>query len=138
MSKGPLVLYTVGCDARCCDVCLNKTNESKRLIHADATLDSTGKQYLHSIPTMSVPFHCLRSGLSVDISALAKEVHGILNAPPPRSPERGKKKSQFFLNSSNKKAKSVTLHIQGLDSTVCTLMTECTHTHTFSHAVIKT
>ncbi|XP_062323283.1 armadillo repeat containing 1, like [Osmerus eperlanus] len=59
-----------------------------------------------------------RNGLSVDISALAKEVYGILKAPPPRSPERGRRnKSQFFLNSSNKKAKSVTLHIQGLDST---------------------
>lgn len=62
-----------------------------------------------------------RNGLSVDITALAKEVFCILKAPanpPPRSPgtERRKNKSQFFLNSSNKKAKSVTLHIQGLDS----------------------
>ncbi|XP_076025599.1 armadillo repeat containing 1, like [Genypterus blacodes] len=60
-----------------------------------------------------------REDISVDVTALAKEVFGILSAPPrpaPRSPER-KKKSQFFLNSSNKKAKSVTLHIQGLDST---------------------
>lgn len=62
----------------------------------------------------------IRKGLSVDITALAQEVSDILNAPANpvlRSPERRKKtKSQFFLNSSNKKAKSVTLHIQGLDS----------------------
>lgn len=132
---GPLVLYTVECHARRCDVCLKKTsksqtaNESKRLIHSDATLDSTGKQY--PVPIfipISVPFHCLRNGLSVDVSALAKEVYGILKAPPPRSPERGRRnKSQFFLNSSNKKAKSVTLHIQGLDSTVCTLTTHTAH-----------
>ncbi|KAI3364360.1 hypothetical protein L3Q82_011163 [Scortum barcoo] len=63
----------------------------------------------------------LREGLSFDITALAQEVFDILNAPAnpvPRSPEREKrKKPQFFINSSNKKAKSVTLHIQGLDST---------------------
>ncbi|XP_074541782.1 armadillo repeat containing 1, like [Halichoeres trimaculatus] len=62
-----------------------------------------------------------REGLSLDITSLAQEVFNILNAPPvpvPCSPEREKrKKSQFFLNSSNKKAKSVTLQIQGLDST---------------------
>ncbi|KAA8583127.1 hypothetical protein FQN60_015673, partial [Etheostoma spectabile] len=53
--------------------------------------------------------------------ALAKEVFDILSAPAnpvPRTPERERrKKSQFFINSTNKKAKSVTLHIQGLDST---------------------
>lgn len=63
-----------------------------------------------------------RTGLSVDITALAQEVFDILDAPAKpvqRVPERQKKtKSQFFINSSNKKAKSVTLHIQGLDSTV--------------------
>ncbi|XP_034756722.1 armadillo repeat containing 1, like isoform X1 [Etheostoma cragini] len=62
-----------------------------------------------------------REGLSVDITALAKEVFDILSAPAnpvPRTPERERrKKSQFFINSTNKKAKSVTLHIQGLDST---------------------
>ncbi|XP_068199074.1 armadillo repeat containing 1, like [Antennarius striatus] len=61
-----------------------------------------------------------REGLSVDIIALAQEVFNILSSPNPvhHSPERQrKKKSQFFINSSNKKAKSVTLHIQGLDST---------------------
>lgn len=61
-----------------------------------------------------------REGLSVDITALAQEVFDILSSPPasvPRTPERAKrKKPQFFINSSNKKAKSVTLHIQGLDS----------------------
>ncbi|TWW68956.1 armadillo repeat containing 1, like isoform X2 [Takifugu rubripes] len=60
----------------------------------------------------------IRTGLNVDITALAQEVFDILNAPAKRVPERQKKtKSQFFINSSNKKAKSVTLHIQGLDST---------------------
>ncbi|XP_007553042.1 armadillo repeat containing 1, like isoform X2 [Poecilia formosa] len=62
-----------------------------------------------------------REGLSLDITALAKEVYGILRAPAnpaPRTPEREKRrKPQFFINSTNKKAKSVTLHIQGLDST---------------------
>ncbi|KAK2890241.1 armadillo repeat containing 1, like [Channa argus] len=63
-----------------------------------------------------------RHDLSVDITALAQEVYDILSAlanPLPRTVERErKKKSQFFINSSNKRAKSVTLHIQGLDSTV--------------------
>uniref|UniRef100_A0A1A8Q9W6 Armadillo repeat-containing protein 1 n=1 Tax=Nothobranchius rachovii TaxID=451742 RepID=A0A1A8Q9W6_9TELE len=62
-----------------------------------------------------------REGPSVDITALAKEVYGILlspTIPAPRTPERQRrKKSQFFINSSNKKAKSVTLHIQGLETT---------------------
>lgn len=66
-----------------------------------------------------------RKGLSVDITALAQEVFDILNAPAnpvQRIPQRQKKtKSQFFINSSNKKAKSVTLHIQGLDSRVSRL-----------------
>ncbi|XP_019751838.1 armadillo repeat containing 1, like [Hippocampus comes] len=61
-----------------------------------------------------------RDELCADITNLAKEVYGILVAPPlpvHRTPERQRtKKSQFFLNSSNKKAKCVTLHIQGLDS----------------------
>lgn len=61
-----------------------------------------------------------REGLSIDITSLASEVYDILNAannPVPRTPERERrKKPQFFINSSNKKAKSVTLHIQGLDS----------------------
>lgn len=61
-----------------------------------------------------------RDGLSVDITSLAKEVYDILRMPlnpRPATPERGRrKKAQFFINSSNKKAKSVTLHIQGLDS----------------------
>ncbi|TNN83148.1 Armadillo repeat-containing protein 1 [Liparis tanakae] len=59
-----------------------------------------------------------REGLSVDITALAQEVYNILTAPVPRTPEReNRKKSQFFINSTQKKAKSVTLHIQGLDTT---------------------
>ncbi|XP_061900690.1 armadillo repeat containing 1, like [Entelurus aequoreus] len=59
-----------------------------------------------------------RDDQSVDVTSLAKEVYGILTAPPlpvHRTPER-RKKSQFFINSSYKKAKCVTLHIQGLDS----------------------
>ncbi|TKS76454.1 Armadillo repeat-containing protein 1 [Collichthys lucidus] len=63
----------------------------------------------------------VREGLSVDMTALAQEVYDILSAPAnpvPRTTEREKRqKSQFFINSSNKKAKSVTLHIKGLDST---------------------
>ena len=63
----------------------------------------------------------LRVGLSGEVLSLAKEVHGILSAPVHRSPERERrKKPQFFINATNKKAKSVTLHIQGLDSTVGT------------------
>ncbi|XP_054474368.1 armadillo repeat containing 1, like [Anoplopoma fimbria] len=59
-----------------------------------------------------------REGLSVDITALAQELFNILTAPVPRIPEREmRKKSQFFINSAQKKAKSITLHIQGLDST---------------------
>ncbi|XP_019947350.2 armadillo repeat containing 1, like [Paralichthys olivaceus] len=62
-----------------------------------------------------------REVLSVDITALAQEVYDILRTPAnpaPRTSEREtRKKSQFFINSSNKKAKSVTLHIQGLDTT---------------------
>lgn len=63
-----------------------------------------------------------RKDLPLDITALAREVFDILRAPAnlaPRTPEsHRRKKSQFFINSSSKKAKSVTLHIQGLDSTV--------------------
>ncbi|KAG7460823.1 hypothetical protein MATL_G00202890 [Megalops atlanticus] len=64
-----------------------------------------------------------RSGAKDDIGVLAKEVYDILNMPvtteAAKTPERSRRKmkSQFFINSSNKKAKSVTLHIQGLDST---------------------
>lgn len=63
-----------------------------------------------------------RKDLPLDITALAQEVFDILRAPAnpaPCTPEsHRRKKSQFFINSSSKKAKSVTLHIQGLDSTV--------------------
>ncbi|KAJ8409653.1 hypothetical protein AAFF_G00217120 [Aldrovandia affinis] len=64
-----------------------------------------------------------RGGGNDDVVFLAKEVHGILNMPlateAPKTPERSRRKMkpQFFLNSSNRKAKSVTLHIQGLDTT---------------------
>ncbi|XP_034383865.1 armadillo repeat containing 1, like [Cyclopterus lumpus] len=59
-----------------------------------------------------------REDLSVDITDLAQELYNILSATVPRIPEReNRKKSQFFINSTQKKAKSVTLHIQGLDST---------------------
>ncbi|XP_057219487.1 armadillo repeat containing 1, like [Triplophysa rosa] len=62
-----------------------------------------------------------RTGLTTEITDLAKEVHGVLTARPHRqafqTPNQQTKtnKPQFFINSSNKKAKSVTLHIQGLD-----------------------
>ncbi|XP_057678347.1 armadillo repeat containing 1, like [Corythoichthys intestinalis] len=55
-----------------------------------------------------------RDELSVDVTDLAKEVYAILSASPERN---GRQKPQFFLNSSSKKAKCVTLHIQGLDDT---------------------
>ncbi|XP_062871916.1 armadillo repeat containing 1, like [Trichomycterus rosablanca] len=64
-----------------------------------------------------------KTGLSVDITDLAKEVHEVLSAPSRtdtfRTPEQQmrRNKPQFFINSSNKKAKTVTLHIQGLDGT---------------------
>uniref|UniRef100_A0A3Q3WXV1 Armadillo repeat-containing protein 1 n=1 Tax=Mola mola TaxID=94237 RepID=A0A3Q3WXV1_MOLML len=79
-----------------------------------------------NIPTMKNELGMMVSlenliGLSVDIASLAKEVFDILSGPAhpvPRTPERQRrKKSQFFINSFNKKAKCVTLHIQGLDST---------------------
>ncbi|XP_036419786.1 armadillo repeat-containing protein 1-like isoform X1 [Colossoma macropomum] len=60
------------------------------------------------------------SGLNGDITDLAKEVHEVLSTLDTyRTPEQTKRrnKHQFFINSSNKKAKSVTLHIQGLDGT---------------------
>ncbi|XP_031692587.1 armadillo repeat containing 1, like isoform X1 [Oncorhynchus kisutch] len=58
-----------------------------------------------------------RSGLCDDINTLSREVYGILSAPPSPEKERRRNKPQFFLNSSKGKNKSVTLHIQGLDST---------------------
>lgn len=76
-----------------------------------------------------------REGLSVDVTALAEEVYGILNAPAnpvQRTPERERrKKSQFFINSSQKKAKCVTLHIQGMDSAVSRLTDTNTPMHDF-------
>ncbi|KAG2467394.1 ARMC1 protein, partial [Polypterus senegalus] len=55
-----------------------------------------------------------------EIPLLAKEVYNILNTSTTESlrtpePPKRKMKQQFFINSSNKKAKSITLHIQGLD-----------------------
>lgn len=64
--------------------------------------------------------------MTTEITDLAKEVYGVLSSQTPRpacqTPEQQKKnKPQFFINSSNKKAKSVTLLIQGLDGAVCTI-----------------
>lgn len=59
--------------------------------------------------------------MTTEITDLAKEVYSVLSSQTPRpacqTPEQQKKKNkpQFFINSSNKKAKSVTLLIQGLD-----------------------
>ncbi|XP_065141528.1 armadillo repeat containing 1, like [Paramisgurnus dabryanus] len=56
-----------------------------------------------------------------EITDLAKEVHDVLSARTQRqafqtpNQQLKKNKPQFFINSTNKKAKSVTLHIQGLD-----------------------
>ncbi|XP_076874813.1 armadillo repeat containing 1, like [Brachyhypopomus gauderio] len=60
-----------------------------------------------------------KSGLGVDITELAREVHRVLNTEAFRTPEQQKKRSkpQFFINSTNKKAKTVTLHVQGMDGT---------------------
>ncbi|KAL6483095.1 hypothetical protein MHYP_G00079670 [Metynnis hypsauchen] len=70
---------------------------------------------------MMVTLEALKeNGLNSDITDLAKEVHEVLsNLDTYRTPEQTKRrnKHQFFINSSNKKAKSVTLHIQGLDGT---------------------
>ncbi|XP_060749799.1 armadillo repeat containing 1, like isoform X2 [Tachysurus vachellii] len=64
-----------------------------------------------------------RSELNTDIADLAKEVYEVLSAPErtetlttPVQPMR-RNKPQFFINSSNKKAKTITLHIQGLEGT---------------------
>lgn len=68
-----------------------------------------------------------RTNMTTDITDLAKEVYVVLSAQTQRqacqTPEQQKRnnKPQFFINSSNKKAKSVTLHIQGLDGAVCTI-----------------
>lgn len=62
-----------------------------------------------------------RTGLTTEITDLAEEVHGVLSARPQRqafqtqNQQTKRNKPQFFFNSSNKKAKSVTLHIRGLD-----------------------
>lgn len=79
---------------------------------------------LFSIQPWPFSFTC-RSVLSSDITDLAKEVHDVLSAPvrpetqlrTPVQPMR-RNKPQFFINSSNKKAKTVTLHIQGLEGMV--------------------
>uniref|UniRef100_A0AAY4AZE9 Armadillo repeat-containing protein 1 n=1 Tax=Denticeps clupeoides TaxID=299321 RepID=A0AAY4AZE9_9TELE len=64
------------------------------------------------------------------LTMLADEVYGVLSGPgnrggcrtPAQQPRRNK--TQFFINSSNKKAKSVTLYIQGLDGLVRRCMCE--------------
>ncbi|XP_063079203.1 armadillo repeat containing 1, like [Engraulis encrasicolus] len=66
-----------------------------------------------------------KPGLSEDILIMAKDVYGVLSSPTspsetgtfqtPAQQQQRKNKSQFFLNSANKKAKTVTLHIEGLD-----------------------
>ncbi|XP_012676676.1 armadillo repeat containing 1, like [Clupea harengus] len=62
-----------------------------------------------------------KGGLTDDITVLAKDVYDVLSSPvntetfkTPAQQQR-KNKSQFFINSSNKKAKTVTLHIEGLE-----------------------
>lgn len=78
----------------------------------------------HELGMMVSLEHLMEQGeINEEISVLAKDVYDVLNSPvnnvavgTPEAPRR-KAKSQFFINSSNKKAKSVTLHIQGLDNT---------------------
>ncbi|KAL2082462.1 hypothetical protein ACEWY4_022280 [Coilia grayii] len=63
-----------------------------------------------------------KHGLTEDILILAKDVYDVLSSPgntgtfrTPAQQQQRKNKSQFFINSANKKAKTVTLHIEGLD-----------------------
>ncbi|XP_026881629.2 armadillo repeat containing 1, like [Electrophorus electricus] len=64
-----------------------------------------------------------KSGPNGDIIELTQDVHRVLSAPESTDtfstpePQRRRNKPQFFINSTNKKAKTVTLHIQGLDGT---------------------
>lgn len=86
----------------------------------------TSKVSLLPLYYMNIYIICLREGMTVDITSLAQEVYEILsaraNAIPRTAQQERRKKSQFFINSSNNKSKSVTLHIQGLDSTVSGLV----------------
>uniref|UniRef100_A0A8C7ZAA4 Armadillo repeat containing 1, like n=1 Tax=Oryzias sinensis TaxID=183150 RepID=A0A8C7ZAA4_9TELE len=88
------------------------------LDHQDAETLRYLAELTPNIPTMKNELDIF----SKTCKTLAKEVYIILSQPAnpaPRTPERQRrKKPQFFINSSSKKAKSVTLHIQGLDSTV--------------------
>ncbi|XP_041950307.1 armadillo repeat containing 1, like [Alosa pseudoharengus] len=62
-----------------------------------------------------------KEGLTDDITVLAKDVYDVLTGPVNtqtfRTPaqQQRRNKSQFFINTSNKKAKTVTLQIEGLD-----------------------
>lgn len=62
-----------------------------------------------------------KGGVTDDLTVLAKDVYDVLSTPVNtetfRTPaqQQRRNKSQFFINSSNKKAKTVTLHIEGLD-----------------------
>lgn len=88
------------------------------------------KKILFSWLLSFAPFSTVWStGMTTDITDLAKEVYSVLSSQT-QTPEQQKKrnKPQFFMNSSNKKAKSVTLHIQGLDGAVCTI-TKLSHMH---------
>lgn len=71
---------------------------------------------------------------------LASEIYEILQAAGNEEAERGegeatscKRKAHFFLGSSNKRAKTVVLHIDGLDDPVSVLRTHASFSP-FSHA----
>ncbi|XP_075453536.1 armadillo repeat-containing protein 1-like [Ascaphus truei] len=63
-----------------------------------------------------------RCGIGDDIKLLAQSVHSLLNTPIllhnayTPGPTARKNRPQFFLASSNKRAKTITLHIHGLDN----------------------
>ncbi|MEE6475765.1 hypothetical protein FKM82_010854 [Ascaphus truei] len=63
-----------------------------------------------------------RCGIGDDIKLLAQSVHSLLNTPIllhnayTPEPTARKNRPQFFLASSNKRAKTITLHIHGLDN----------------------
>uniref|UniRef100_H3AHQ2 Armadillo repeat containing 1, like n=1 Tax=Latimeria chalumnae TaxID=7897 RepID=H3AHQ2_LATCH len=66
-----------------------------------------------------------------EIKCLAKEIYEILNTPvctkaeETSEPHKRRIKAQFFLNSSNKKAKTVTFQIQGMDNVLRMMGTNC-------------
>jgi len=67
---------------------------------------------------------CCRSTTPGETKLLASEIYELLQASssgesePAEEPVGSRRKAQFFLGSSNKRAKTVILHIDGLDDSV--------------------